>query len=49
MEHEECMFRICLINGGLSGVFNSYILVCNFIHHDKSNIFTRVFKTAPIH
>ena len=30
----------------LSFLSNSYFFVCYFIHYDKSNIFTPVFKTA---
>jgi hypothetical protein len=43
----EYMCHDCLKDGlCLSFFSNSYFFVCYFIHYDKSNIFTPVFKTA---
>jgi len=49
MKGEEYMFCDCL-KGWLQSVFisNNYIFVSYFKYHDKSSIFTPVFKTAPV-
>jgi hypothetical protein len=44
------MFRDWLEGGSSLSLYinNNYIVVFYFIHHDKSSIFTSVFKTAPV-
>ena len=46
MQNEECMFGNGLKVGWLKPF--QYISACSFIAHEKSRIFTPVFKTAPI-
>jgi hypothetical protein len=46
MQNEECMFGNGLKVGWLKPF--QYISACSFIAHEKSRIFTPVFKTSPI-